>query len=94
MAADNELDAYFEVCRGTFKDRPETHRIDLYTEHADRERESPGHFYRLAKACMDGGSVALWRRGVDLVLLLTHATVSSIEDRREALRWLGDWSAW
>ncbi|HTD60282.1 MAG TPA: glycosyltransferase family 9 protein [Gemmatimonadaceae bacterium] len=70
------------------------HRIDLYLAHADRERGNPVHFYRLANACLDGGSIPLWHEGVALALARPHNTTRSLDDRREALWRLGDWNGW
>ncbi|HTD60281.1 MAG TPA: glycosyltransferase family 9 protein [Gemmatimonadaceae bacterium] len=94
MMTHNGVDTYFDACRITFRDRPETHRIDLYVAHAERAREDPVHFYRLANACLDGGSIALWHQGVSLALGRLHETTRSRDARREALGRLGDWSAW
>jgi hypothetical protein len=91
---DNGVDTYFEACHLAFQDRPEAHRIALYIEHATRERGASWPFYRLAAACLDGGSISLWRQGVRIALTRAHDTPQCIDVRREALRRLGDWSGW
>ncbi len=90
----NNVAFYFEACRAAFRDLPETHRIDLYVAHASRERENPVHLYRLANACLDGGSIPLWRWGVALALTRPHDSDKSTADRRDALKRLGDWNGW
>jgi hypothetical protein len=89
----NDVDQFFEACRAAFRDRPENHRIDLYAAHASQDSENPLHLYRLANACLDGGSIELWREGVAFALSRSHDTVLSKWNRRAALRRLGDWSA-
>jgi hypothetical protein len=94
MMIENGDESYFEACRRVFRGRPETYRIELYIEHADRERGSAQHFYRLANACLDGGSVPLWRTGVAIALTRSHDSATSVHHRCDALRRLGDWAAW
>jgi hypothetical protein len=88
------VDSYFEACRAVFGDRSETHRISLYISHADRDRDSPVHLYRLANACLDGGSLELWHRGVSLALTRPHDTSRSLRERWEARLRLGEWGDW
>jgi hypothetical protein len=94
VASSNGLNDYLVACRRTFRDALEINRIDKYVELADRERSTPIHLYRLAKACLDGGSLALWRRGVALASTLPHDTPRSFCERGEARLRLGEWSAW
>jgi hypothetical protein len=72
MSGADNVDAYLETCRTIFADRPEAHRIALYSGVADRERQTAVHLYRLAGACLDAGSVPLWSRGVRLAFEQPH----------------------
>jgi hypothetical protein len=85
---------YFQDCLAAFRDRSESHRITCYVALADRDPGTPVHFYRLAAACLDGGSRALWQRGVELASQLPHDTPRSQCDRGDARLRLGEWSAW
>jgi hypothetical protein len=94
MSPIDDVDRYLESCHTTFADRPETHRIALYASLADRERHTAVHLYRLAGACLDGGSVALWTRGVRLAFTYPHDTRRALFERREARIRLGEWAGW
>jgi hypothetical protein len=85
---------YLEVCQGTFRDHLEANRIDRYCDLIIRDSATPIHIYRLAKACLDGGNLALWRQGVALALAMPHDTPRSRCDRGDARLRLGEWSAW
>jgi hypothetical protein len=94
MTTANGVETYCDACCVAFQDRPEVYRIDLYAAHARRDSDNPVHLYRLANACLDGGSIPLWHDGVALALTRPHETARSVDDRRAALRRLGDWSAY
>jgi hypothetical protein len=94
MSVIGDQDTFLEACRATFAGRPETHRIALYARVADRERDTPIHLYRLANACLDGGSVPLWTRGIWLAFELPHDSQRARFERREARIRLGDWGGW
>ena len=86
--------AYFADCQSTFRDALEVDRIRQYIELAARDPGTPVHLYRLAKACLDGGDLSLWRRGVTLASGLPHETPRSLCDRGDARLRLGEWNAW
>jgi hypothetical protein len=90
----DDLSSYLEACRNTFRGELEVDRINLYCELIARDPHTPVHIYRLAKACLDGGSLALWRRGVALTSAMTHDTPHSLCDRGDARLRLGEWDAW
>lgn len=88
------IDAYVDACRATFASCPERHRIALYARLAEGERDTSRHLYRLAGACLDGGSTALWSRGVRLAFERPHTSRQLLFERREARIRLGDWTGW
>jgi hypothetical protein len=85
---------YLNACRGEFGGRVEEDRIAHYVNLVAGDPVSPIHLYRLAKACLDGGNVSLWRRGVTIATTRPHETPRSICDRGDALLRLDEWSAW
>lgn len=94
MARLRDFEEYLVACRTTFDNCPEADRIALYTQYAERDRDAPTPLYRLAKACLDGGSRQLWHRGVALAMTLVHDTPRSLCERGDARLLLGDWGAW
>jgi hypothetical protein len=94
LSTTSDLDAYTETCRATFAGRPEAHRIALYTTMADRDPDTSLHLYRLAGACLDGGAVELWTRGVRLAFERPHESRRTLFERREARIRLGEFTGW
>lgn len=85
---------YLGACHEVFRERPEVDRIALYADRVQREPHSPIPIYRLAAACLDGGSLALWRQGVSLAQSYPHETPRALFERSLVKLRLGDWSAW
>ena len=88
------LTLYLRDCQQTFCAALDMDRIDQYVDLVARECKTPVHLYSLAKACLDGGSLTLWRRGVALASTLPHDTPRSLCDRGDARLRLGEWDAW
>jgi hypothetical protein len=93
-ASSDGLTDYLAACQTAFRDALEADRIGRYIALVARDGDTPIHLYRLAKACLDGGNLVLWRRGVSLASALPHETPRSVVDRGDARLRLGEWHAW